>query len=379
MIQIRAKTNTQITSLNLSGKELSQIPKEVFTCTNLKKLNLSNNNLLEIPKEINQLTKLEVLDLSNNQLRHIQAGLFYLKRLKTLNISHNQLKKLPIQIKRLSCLTSLMVQNNNLEEIDYKILPPKLEKLNISNNNLKDITWIDKLIDLKSLWVNNNPIENFSIESIIKLQSLRLRKVFAYSTSELSNNVNSEYLLISLIKGNVLKDSQLKNYTFNKENMDEVALKSINSNPKKPHVFISYSHSNSDWLNRIIKNLNVLSNLNLEFVFWEDTKIKTGDHWLQEIEQSIENADIAILLVSTDFLSSQFVMKKEVPKLLKNAGTKGTKIMPIILSPCLFTETEIGVFQAANDPNKTLEECSYPEQERILTGLMKEIKTIIKP
>lgn len=51
--------------------------------------------------------------------------------------------------------------------------------------------------------------------------------------------------------------------------------------------------------------------------------------------------------------------------------------MPIILSPCLFTE--IGVFQAANDPNKILEECSYAEQERILTGLMKEIKTIIKP
>lgn len=40
---------------------------------------------------------------------------------------------------------------------------------------------------------------------------------------------------------------------------------------------------------------------------------------------------------------------------------KRIRYMPIILFLCLFTETEIGVFQAANDPNKTLEECSYPE------------------
>lgn len=376
MILIRAKTNTQITSLNLSGKGLKQIPQEVFSCTNLKKLNFSNNNLSEIPKEITKLTKLEVLDLSQNQLRYIQAGLFHLGQLKRLNISHNQLKNLPIQINKLSNLTALMIQNNNIEEINHITLPSNLESLNISNNKIKDLNWISNLKKIGSLWISNNPIGNFNLESILEMQSLKLKRVYAYSSKQVTENLNSEYLLISLIKGNALKDSKLKKFNFQKENiiMDIV---STNSSKKKPHVFISYSHSNKKWLNRIIIHLKVLSNLNLDFDFWEDTKIRTGDDWLKGIETSINNADVALLLVSTDFLASQFVMKKEVPRLLENAYSKGTKIMPIILSPCLFTDTEIGVFQAANDPNKTLEECSEPEQERILTGLMKEIKEII--
>ena len=91
----------------------------------------------------------------------------------------------------------------------------------------------------------------------------------------------------------------------------------------------------------------------------------------------MDKANIAILLISADFIASQFVMRKEVPHLLEKAEKNGAVILPIILSPCLFTDTNIGKYQAVNAPEKTLEDCTYAEQERTLTKLMQEIKEII--
>lgn len=371
MIQINAKTNTQITSLNLSNRGLIEIPKEVFFCTNLKKLNLSNNGLSKIPKDIDKLNKLEVLDLSNNKLKLLQAGLFNLKRLKILILSHNQLKTIPKQILKLKYLKILMIQNNNIEYIDSEILPKTIEKLNISKNKLKNLKWLKNITNLESIWINDNPVEDFSLELVLEQQ---LKNIYAFSTIELPSKTNTEYLVLSRIKGNAIKSSKLSNYSFYVESEEMVQ---TTTEEKSPHIFISYAHSNKDWLNRVIIHLEGLKNLNLNFDIWEDTRIKTGDEWLKSIQESMDKANIAILLISADFIASQFVMRKEVPHLLEKAEKNGAVILPIILSPCLFTDTNIGKYQAVNAPEKTLEDCTYAEQERTLTKLMQEIKEII--
>ena len=65
----------QTTSINLSSKELTLIPEEIFKLKNLKSLNLARNNLTEIPVEITSLTKLQYLYLNDNQITKMQYGL----------------------------------------------------------------------------------------------------------------------------------------------------------------------------------------------------------------------------------------------------------------------------------------------------------------
>jgi hypothetical protein len=88
---------------------------------------------------------------------------------------------------------------------------------------------------------------------------------------------------------------------------------------------------------------------------WADTKLEAGDDWRAEIRQAIERASVAVLLVSADFLASDFISTNELPPLLAEAKDQGTRIIPVILKPCAFTDIpELARFQAVNDPSQPL-------------------------
>ena len=76
-------------------------------------------------------------------------------------------------------------------------------------------------------------------------------------------------------------------------------------------IFISYSHKDIKWLN--------------------DSKVKTGSNWQEEILQSIKKCKVAILLVSNNFLASEFILKKELPGILKSTKHEGLIIFNIIM------------------------------------------------
>ena len=149
---------TQITSLNLSGKGLLEIPKEVFECTNLRKLNLSSNEISRIPLNIQKLRKLEVLDIANNKLSQLQSGIFKLKKLKRLVLANNDIKSIPTQISNLLELEVLMLQNNKIKNLNNGNITNRIRKLNLSNNSIEDIKWLFTFYNLKQLWIGGNNI-----------------------------------------------------------------------------------------------------------------------------------------------------------------------------------------------------------------------------
>lgn len=147
---------------------------------------------------------------------------------------------------------------------------------------------------------------------------------------------------------------------------------------RKQKLFISYSHADSDWLKRVKVHLKPLER-NSIIDIWEDTRIQTGDNWKKEIEQALEQSDAAILLVSADFLASDFIIENELPQLLKIAEEKGTRIFQLIVSPCCFEESEsLSQFQAVNSPSNTLVELNRGDQERLLLELAKSIISHVK-
>ncbi|MEZ5448981.1 MAG: toll/interleukin-1 receptor domain-containing protein [Thiolinea sp.] len=78
-------------------------------------------------------------------------------------------------------------------------------------------------------------------------------------------------------------------------------------------IFISYSHKDELWKDELQKQLRVLQ-LHGEFSVWDDRQIEMGKQWLTAIEDAIAQAKVAILLVSSDFLTSSFVAKEEIPR-----------------------------------------------------------------
>ena len=98
-------------------------------------------------------------------------------------------------------------------------------------------------------------------------------------------------------------------------------------------IFISYSHCDEKWIDSLVKHLKVLELEELCSV-WEDRKIQSGQLWKDEIEKALKEADIAILMVSANFLTSDFIIRQEVPLILERQQTAGLKLIPVIVNPC---------------------------------------------
>src|SRR4051794_40515153 len=97
-------------------------------------------------------------------------------------------------------------------------------------------------------------------------------------------------------------------------------------------LFISYSHRDREWLDKLNAHLSLLIRRGIVHV-WADTRIEIGNRWQDEIEAALTESNVAVLLVSPDFLASDFIWKEEVPKLLAHQK-EGMQILPLIARPC---------------------------------------------
>lgn len=132
-------------------------------------------------------------------------------------------------------------------------------------------------------------------------------------------------------------------------------------------VFISYSHADAMWLKRLRVHLKPLER-DHHISVWDDTRINPGSNWRDEIRAAISHAKVAVLLVSADFLASDFIATDELPPLLRAAEQEGAVILPVVVSPCRFTKTtSLSHFQAVNDPAKPLKAMSGVGRERVLS------------
>jgi hypothetical protein len=135
--------------------------------------------------------------------------------------------------------------------------------------------------------------------------------------------------------------------------------------PENNNIFISYSHSDYAFLERLLVHLRPLEKAGL-INPWEDTRLRAGDLWKQEITKALERAGAAILLVSADFMASEFIIKNELPPLLAKAEAGGTRIIPLIVKPCRFTrDKNLARFQSVNDPRNPLISLSEAAREEI--------------
>ena len=142
-------------------------------------------------------------------------------------------------------------------------------------------------------------------------------------------------------------------------------------------IFISYSHKDEEWKDRLVGQLQVLAHEG-SITVWDDTHIAAGDTWKPAIDMAMTEARAAILLVSADFLTSKFVRSVEVPQLLKRRQAEGVRIFPIIARPCAWQIVDwLSALQCRPQEGKALSLCNDGEIDHHLSELVLEIHKLL--
>lgn len=148
-----------------------------------------------------------------------------------------------------------------------------------------------------------------------------------------------------------------------------------NSVQPRNKVFVSYCHVDKEYLEDIKRHFKpFLSQIEV----WDDTKIQPGQKWREEIRNAINETKVAILLVSTDFLGSDFISTNELPPLLAAAEEHGAVILTVVVKPCLFEEfPALNQFQAMNPPSRPVIKMEYSEREDLFVNLVRQTKRVL--
>jgi hypothetical protein len=248
----------EITKLYLSFNQITSLPSEIGKLVNLKELDVSSNQITSLPPEIGKLVNLEKLWVSTNQLTSLPPaicdGLVNLEKLfvsfnqltslppaicdglvnlKELDVSYNQLTSLPSEIGKLVNLEELIVYNNQLTS-----LPPEigklvnLEKLYVSSNQLTSLpSEIGKLINLEEIDVYNNQLTSLPSE----IGFLRNLIYLGYSDNPVEYIPPQVQRLIDRLRNNgqeVYQDKQSVHNSGIQKSFKETVLRLSNKKPE---------------------------------------------------------------------------------------------------------------------------------------------------
>ena len=145
--------------------------------------------------------------------------------------------------------------------------------------------------------------------------------------------------------------------------------------PTQVDIFISYAHSDVDLLTELRKQLVVLKRNGLGLL-WTDQDIGRGEEWGPEILEHLDRADMVLLLISADFLASDFCYDKEMMRAMERHERKEACVIPVIMRPCEWQNTPFAILQALPDQGKPVSLAH--NKDSALLDVTKGIQGVIK-
>lgn len=145
----------------------------------------------------------------------------------------------------------------------------------------------------------------------------------------------------------------------------------IEEKEKEVSVFFSYSHKDEAMRNELEKHLVILKRKGV-INTWHDKMIDAGSPIDSEINEQLKKADIILLLVSSDFLASNYCYDIEVKEALERHSRNEAVVIPIILRACLWKEAPFEGLKALPDDGKPV--ASWSDKDEAFLNIAKEIQ-----
>jgi hypothetical protein len=138
-------------------------------------------------------------------------------------------------------------------------------------------------------------------------------------------------------------------------------------------VFICYSHKDKVVLEELLTHLKPLERT-LRISAWSDRRIRPGASWFRQIKSALASTKVAVLLVTKDFLASDFIREHEMRPLLREAQKGGVHILWVPVRACLHNETPLKDYQAVLSPEKPVAEMKKDKRDKAWVKICEEIK-----
>ena len=135
-------------------------------------------------------------------------------------------------------------------------------------------------------------------------------------------------------------------------------------------IFISYAHGGNGlkWKAALLRALHVFEQHHLLDV-WQDGRIREGAIWADDIASAMNNAQLAVVLLSKEALESQFILNTEFPCLKERQQRDKLPVFPVICEPCNWWDHDwLRATQAPNGANPLLE-LSETAQDQVFRKL----------
>jgi hypothetical protein len=100
----------------------------------------------------------------------------------------------------------------------------------------------------------------------------------------------------------------------------------------RTQVFLSYSHADEVWRDRLRTHLGVLERQHV-IEIWADTRLQIGEDWQAHIDGALKSCRVALLVITANFLASEYIQSVEVRTLLERHSEDGLAILPVIARP----------------------------------------------
>jgi molecular chaperone DnaK (HSP70) len=147
---------------------------------------------------------------------------------------------------------------------------------------------------------------------------------------------------------------------------------------KKIQIFISYAHVDEAYKKRLIASLSPLKRLGLIDI-WNDREIIPGTLWEQDgIYRNLEQADIIILMISSDFINSDYCFDKEIRKARERQLLNEVSVIPVVIRPTHWKKLDIARLQALPRDGKPVSTWANEDEawQNIVEGVEKVVYDI---
>jgi len=244
--------------------------------------------------------------------------------------------------------------------------------LKIENNNIKTdlLKWFDNKVSSEEFSIEDIKfIEGLLFISMLPLHSdnkSRQLAIFARSMELLNEVLNPNHCNKETYRSKQSLTDIDCSVTFRPESNFNNSIKQHNE------VFICYSHEDTNWKVRFIRHLSNLKG-------WDDTKIKPGSEWRKDIKDALHRAKVAVLLISADFLRSDFINSVELPIILERKKKEELEIFPIIIQPCRWkSNPELSSLQAITHNREPLSKAEQFNIEDIFSETAEKISNCLR-